>query len=221
MQFGSLQITERVCYSRPPTETPQTDTFVEIDNIDANNDYKRVFTGWMFAGSPSLHALDHPVYDVWLLRCKGDGHLIPSPPDDAQTEAPLQPQQPQQQQATQPQTQDAVQAGAAETETAHADGRSASTFGRRAGRCGAAAGLRGAVRPEPAAKRPEQWILHVAVAAATAAEMETGTASRPQAVAQSRGAASMASASCPETRLPFGQAQKSAFCATASASMSR
>ncbi len=73
VQFGSLQITERVCYSRPPTETPQTDTFVEIDNIDANNDYKRVFTGWMFAGSPSLHALDHPVYDVWLLRCKGDG----------------------------------------------------------------------------------------------------------------------------------------------------
>ena len=108
VQFGSLQITERVCYSRPPTETPQTDTFVEIDNIDANNDYKRVFTGWMFAGSPSLHALDHPVYDIWLLRCKGDGQLISSPPDDAQTEAPLQPQQPQQQQAVQPQTQDAV-----------------------------------------------------------------------------------------------------------------
>ncbi len=104
VQFGSLQITERVCYSRPPTETPQTDTFVEIDNIDANNDYKRVFTGWMFAGSPSLHALDHPVYDIWLLRCKGDGQLIPSPPDDTQTEAPLQPQQPQQ--AVQPQTQD-------------------------------------------------------------------------------------------------------------------
>lgn len=106
VQFGSLQITERVCYSRPPTETPQTDTFVEIDNIDANNAYKRVFTGWMFAGSPSLHALDHPVYDVWLLRCKGDGQLIPSPPEDQQTEAPLQPQQPQQQQAVQPQTQD-------------------------------------------------------------------------------------------------------------------
>jgi hypothetical protein len=108
VQFGSLQVTERVCYSRPATETPQTDTFVEIDNIDANNVYKRVFTGWMFAGSPSLHALDHPVYDIWLLRCKGDGQLIASPPDNAQTDAPLQPQQPQQQQAVQPQTQGAV-----------------------------------------------------------------------------------------------------------------
>jgi hypothetical protein len=77
VQFGSLQITERVCYSRPLTEAPQTDTFVEVENIDANNDYKRIFSGWMFAGSPSLHALDHPVYDIWLLRCKGTGELIP------------------------------------------------------------------------------------------------------------------------------------------------
>jgi hypothetical protein len=77
VQFGSLQITERVCYSRPPTETPQTDSFIEVHNIDANNDYKRIFTGWVFAGSPSLHALDHPVYDIWLLRCKGNGELIP------------------------------------------------------------------------------------------------------------------------------------------------
>jgi hypothetical protein len=77
VQFGSLQITERVCYSRPPTEAPQTDTFIEVDNIDANNESKRIFTGWMFAGSPSLHALDHPVYDIWLLSCKGSGELIP------------------------------------------------------------------------------------------------------------------------------------------------
>jgi hypothetical protein len=86
VQFGSLQITERVCYSRPPTEAPQTDTFLEIDNIDADNNYKRVFSGWMFAGSPSLHALDHPVYDIWLLRCKGNGELISEP---AAVEAPV------------------------------------------------------------------------------------------------------------------------------------
>ena len=113
VQFGSLQITERVCYSRPATEAPQTDTFVEIDNIDASNQYKRVFTGWMFADSPSLHALDHPVYDIWLLGCKGQGELIASPPDTASTDTlapqdqqqqPLQPQlqQQQQQQAIQP-----------------------------------------------------------------------------------------------------------------------
>ncbi|MGO9135922.1 MAG: DUF2155 domain-containing protein [Methylovirgula sp.] len=98
VQFGSLQITERVCYSRPPTEAPQTDTFIEVDNIDANNQYKRVFTGWMFAGSPSLHALDHPVYDIWLLRCKGNGELIPGPPVTASTEPappPLTPAKPE------------------------------------------------------------------------------------------------------------------------------
>ncbi len=88
VQFGSLQITERVCYSRPPTEAPQTDTFVEVDNIDANNNYKRIFTGWMFAGSPGLHPLEHPVYDIWLLRCKGAGEVIASPPDTAATETP-------------------------------------------------------------------------------------------------------------------------------------
>lgn len=106
VQFGSLQITERVCYSRPPTEAPQTDSFVEVDNIDANNQYKRIFTGWMFADSPSLHALEHPVYDIWLLRCKGQGQLIPSPPDTASTDtAPPQPQLQQQQQAVQPDAQ--------------------------------------------------------------------------------------------------------------------
>lgn len=89
VQFGSLQITERVCYSRPPTEAPQTDTFIEVDNIGATNQYKRIFTGWMFAGSPSLHALDHPVYDIWLLRCGGTSQVIPettsseAPPADA------------------------------------------------------------------------------------------------------------------------------------------
>ena len=66
VQFGSLQITERVCYTRPPTEAPQTDTFVEVDEIDADKNTKRIFTGWMFAASPGLHALDHPVYDIWL-----------------------------------------------------------------------------------------------------------------------------------------------------------
>ncbi len=91
VQFGSLQITERVCYSRPPTEAPRTDTFISVDNIDANHDYKRIFTGWMFAGSPSLHALDHPVYDIWLLHCKGAGELIPSPPETAAVEVPEAP----------------------------------------------------------------------------------------------------------------------------------
>lgn len=88
VQFGSLQITERACYTRPPTEAPQTTTFLEVDEIDVENNFKRLFSGWMFAASPGLHALEHPVYDVWLVDCKGDGELIASPPETAAVEPP-------------------------------------------------------------------------------------------------------------------------------------
>jgi len=70
VQFGALQVTPRVCYSRPPTEPPQTDSFVEVDEITLNRKVRRIFTGWMFADSPGLHAVDHAVYDVWLASCK-------------------------------------------------------------------------------------------------------------------------------------------------------
>ncbi|MCX5519666.1 DUF2155 domain-containing protein [Kaistia defluvii] len=70
VQFGALQVTPRVCYSRPPTEPPQTDSFVEVDEITLNRKVRRIFTGWMFAYSPGLHAVDHAVYDVWLASCK-------------------------------------------------------------------------------------------------------------------------------------------------------
>ncbi|MGB3282757.1 MAG: DUF2155 domain-containing protein, partial [Methylovirgula sp.] len=86
VQFGTLQITERVCYTRPPTEAPQTDTFVEVDDLGADKKAKRIFTGWMFAASPGLHALDHPVYDIWLTGCKGDEQVIASPPSTAAVE---------------------------------------------------------------------------------------------------------------------------------------
>jgi hypothetical protein len=69
VQFGALKITPRACYSRPPTEPPKTSTFVEIDEILLDGKQKRVFTGWMFAESPGLHALEHPVFDVWLTDC--------------------------------------------------------------------------------------------------------------------------------------------------------
>jgi hypothetical protein len=71
VQFGALQVTPRVCYSRPPTETPQTDAFVEVDEVTLDGKIERIFTGWMFAASPGLHAVEHPIYDVWLTDCKG------------------------------------------------------------------------------------------------------------------------------------------------------
>jgi hypothetical protein len=70
VHFGSLEIRSRGCYTRPPTEPPQTTTFLEIDEHELSGARNRVFTGWMFASSPGLHALEHPVYDVWLKTCK-------------------------------------------------------------------------------------------------------------------------------------------------------
>jgi len=71
VQFGALQVTPKVCYSRPPTETPQTDSFVEVDEVTLQGKIRRIFTGWMFAASPGLNAVEHPIYDVWLIDCKG------------------------------------------------------------------------------------------------------------------------------------------------------
>jgi len=78
VQFGALQVTPKACYSRPPTETPQTDAFVEVDEVTLQGEIKRIFTGWMFAASPGLHAVEHPIYDVWLTNCKGGGGEQPA-----------------------------------------------------------------------------------------------------------------------------------------------
>ena len=84
VQFGALQITPRVCYSRPPTESPQTDAFIEVDEVTLDNKYRRIFSGWMFAASPGLHGVEHAVYDVWLTDCKGGTAVIAEAkePDD-------------------------------------------------------------------------------------------------------------------------------------------
>lgn len=78
VQFGALQVTPRVCYSRDETEAPKTTTFVEVDEITLDRKIRRLFTGWMFADSPGLNAVDHAVYDVWLKDCKQESD-VPAP----------------------------------------------------------------------------------------------------------------------------------------------
>ncbi|MDX8529939.1 DUF2155 domain-containing protein [Mesorhizobium sp. VK25A] len=77
VQFGALQVTPRVCYSRPDTEQPKTDSFVEVDEITLDRKIRRIFTGWMFAESPGLNAVEHAVYDVWLKGCKQKSDVPP------------------------------------------------------------------------------------------------------------------------------------------------
>jgi hypothetical protein len=109
VQFGSLNVTPRVCNTRPQTEAPQTTSFVEVDEIppklerlpkekidtkDPKAEAKRIFNGWMFAASPGLHGVEHPVYDVWLIDCKGGKEAAPAtaaapaPADAAATTPP-------------------------------------------------------------------------------------------------------------------------------------
>lgn len=70
VRFGTLEIRARACRKRPPDETPETAAFLEIDEARPGEAPSRVFTGWMFASSPALSALEHPVYDVWVTDCR-------------------------------------------------------------------------------------------------------------------------------------------------------
>ncbi|TWG93867.1 hypothetical protein L598_000400001400 [Mesorhizobium sp. J18] len=77
VQFGALQVTPRVCYSSAEDEEPKTDAFVEVDEITLDRKIRRIFTGWMFAESPGLNAVEHAVYDVWLKTCKEQSDVPP------------------------------------------------------------------------------------------------------------------------------------------------
>jgi hypothetical protein len=87
VQFGALRVTTRACYTRPPTEATNTDAFVEVDEVTLQGEVKRIFTGWMFASSPGLHAVEHPIYDVWLTDC-----AAPEPTKIAQPAIPPAPE---------------------------------------------------------------------------------------------------------------------------------
>ena len=69
-RFGTLEITVHHCWKAPPEEPPENKAFLEIVDIRPDRAPKTVFTGWMFSSSPALNALEHPVYDVWVKRCR-------------------------------------------------------------------------------------------------------------------------------------------------------
>jgi len=120
VQFGALRVKTDACYTRPATEAANTDAFVEVDEITLQGEVKRIFSGWMFAASPGLHGVEHPIYDIWLTDCKNPDTTIvtaapteppkpaPAPPPPAQKraapkQAPRPPQPLPQQQQTQQQ----------------------------------------------------------------------------------------------------------------------
>ncbi len=104
VQFGALQLTTRACYTRPAEEAANTDAFVEVDEVTLQGEVKRIFTGWMFAASPGLHAVEHPIYDLWLTDCKGGTQVVSADGSSPEPRAQPQPQpkaQPKQKQVQQ------------------------------------------------------------------------------------------------------------------------
>jgi hypothetical protein len=84
VHFGTLIITARACNKKPPEEPPNTTAFLEINESraqgQASTDVNHVFSGWMFAQSPALSTLEHPVYDVTVLDCKTETGSSAKPP---------------------------------------------------------------------------------------------------------------------------------------------
>lgn len=72
IQYGPLFIKIHACRKAPPIEKPESASFLQIWEVPPGSDKSEwVFSGWMFASSPALSAMDHPVYDVWVLDCLG------------------------------------------------------------------------------------------------------------------------------------------------------
>ena len=89
VQFGALRVKTDACYTRPATEAANTDAFVEVDEITLQGEVKRIFSGWMFAASPGLHGVEHPIYDIWLTDCKApDTTVVSAQPDAPKAVAP-------------------------------------------------------------------------------------------------------------------------------------
>ena len=78
-KFETLQITMRYCYKNPPEETPEVTAFLEVVDHQPDSEPETSFTGWMFASSPALSAMEHPVYDVWVIDCKA---IVPEISED-------------------------------------------------------------------------------------------------------------------------------------------
>ena len=84
VRFATLTITARYCYSTPASETPETSAFLQIDDHRPDQGAKHVFSGWMYASSPSLNGMEHPLYDVWVINCSNGA---PNTPVAAMTSA--------------------------------------------------------------------------------------------------------------------------------------
>ncbi len=71
LKFGSIYIKVQSCKKSSPMDDPEAAAFIQVWEVDTNDKAQWVFSGWMFASSPGLSPMDHPIYDVWLIDCAG------------------------------------------------------------------------------------------------------------------------------------------------------
>ena len=83
VKFGTLEIIARHCDKRPPEETPESASFLDVWEVREGEAAVSLFRGWMYASSPALSALEHPVYDVWVLDCRKSSSKAPSTSEGA------------------------------------------------------------------------------------------------------------------------------------------
>ena len=74
VRFGALEIVARACKKRRPEDQPESAAFLDIWELRPGQPAAGLFRGWMFASSPALSAMEHPVYDLWVLDCRGKAH---------------------------------------------------------------------------------------------------------------------------------------------------
>jgi hypothetical protein len=102
LRFGPLYIRVQKCKKTPPIEKPESAAFLQIWEVDPGAEPEWVFSGWMFSSSPALSAMDHPIYDVWVLDCLLDKNaqttLVP-----AEEETPIEEESSEANTATEPQ----------------------------------------------------------------------------------------------------------------------
>jgi hypothetical protein len=70
--FGTLSVKVDACRKAPPEDDPESAAFLEITDRKTSGTPQAVFSGWMFASSPALSAMDHPVYDISVIDCASD-----------------------------------------------------------------------------------------------------------------------------------------------------
>ena len=70
LKFKDLSIQSLKCKNSEFDDNPEITAYIQVRDLsNQNNDEVFVFNGWMFSSSPSITPFDHPIYDVWLVKC--------------------------------------------------------------------------------------------------------------------------------------------------------